>query len=202
MATDEDVARLAREYESTASRHGRLSAEAAEVRFALLAARNDAARERGLPYLRRVDLGVHFEPNGPDPVLLRGRHTVLVANPHFDDEDQRKVAIAWNRPALAALTPGGTEGLHRLSELGLGWWPAAVLVNSPMLTMFTEMLATSLRPFADLQHFVIDLRDQLFHAIAVDFEVTRVEPVKAEAIEHALDSLRADGRDWTSTLSQ
>ena len=41
-----------------------------------------------------IDLGVRWEPNASDPVLVQTRRrAMLVAPPHFDDEDRRQVVL-------------------------------------------------------------------------------------------------------------
>ena len=56
--------------------------EAAQDR--LLIAINEHARAEGLVYVREVDLGVRFEPNDPQPLLLRrgGRAVLYLRRAH------------------------------------------------------------------------------------------------------------------------
>lgn len=132
MTTQDDLARLERAVEEAEHTHGKLSKEKWAARACLLAARNDLAKESGLPYLEPVSLGFTLEPNAPDPLLIRGSRDVLLVKPHFDDEDQRRVGIVWTRCILASLTPPNDEGRagSRLGELGLGSYGAGTRPSS------------------------------------------------------------------------
>lgn len=201
MTTDEDLARLERAVEQVAAARGTLSDEYWEAWAQVFAARNDLAKESGKPYLTPVDLGFRLEPNAPDPILIRGRHDLLALNPHLDEDDQRRIALVWRACLLASLTPVNDEGQagNRLSELGLGWfgaWNAAVVERSPLVAMFNELVASPPEKkhfavrFKGAKHFVIALRDHMFHAVARGFEVTRLDEPNPGSLERALEELR------------
>ena len=45
-------------------------------------------------------IGVRWEPNAPDSVLVcESLRACLAVEPHFDDEDERMVVLVWERCA-------------------------------------------------------------------------------------------------------
>jgi hypothetical protein len=71
----------------------------------------------------RVGLGVKWEPNAPDAVMVSndpGR-TVLAARAHPDDSDQRNVVLVWSGVETATLGAPNDEAIsgHRLWRHGL-----------------------------------------------------------------------------------
>jgi hypothetical protein len=181
---------LEQAYEAVATEFGRTSPEAMLARVSLLSARNEAAKEAGELYLEPVRRAVSFEPNDPDPRLLRGKSTVLLLNPHFDDNDNRLVCLRWQGCAFATFSPPNDEGVarSRLGGLGLGLWPMVEAGNSPLVTYFAELTGVS-----QLRHFICLLKDKLFQAVATDYEVFRIEREQMRDVNQAL-SLIASAR--------
>ncbi len=70
-----------------------------------------------------VDLGVTWDPNGPDAVLITGDWvaTVLALNAHFNDPDRRCVVMTWTHTRMASKSSPNDEAItgHRLWRRGL-----------------------------------------------------------------------------------
>jgi hypothetical protein len=74
--------------------------------------------ERVVPY----DLGIEWEPNTSDPVLMQhGVNALLAVDPYFDDDDRRLVVIRLGRCQGVWLGYPNDEGIsgHRFYRRGL-----------------------------------------------------------------------------------
>lgn len=73
-------------------------------------------------YVESLDLGVTWEPNAPDAILLAADFgpTTLPLRPHRDDPDERCVVLVWTNCHYACMTPPNDEAIsgHRAVEEG------------------------------------------------------------------------------------
>ncbi len=133
-----------------------------------------------------VDLGVMWEPNAPEAVLVRddsGR-ACLAVMPHFDDSDRRPVVLVWERCVVVVMGAPNDEALHLhpLFESGLGasLWIGEVLESERLAA------ARSMVSVAPSRHFVVPLKESLVEALASALTVRRVPGTTAEAAFAAL----------------
>ena len=68
-----------------------------------------------------LDLGIEWEPNAPDAVLITGAYgAALALNAYMDDADQRCVVFRWKHARAVALEAPNDEAIsgHRLYDRG------------------------------------------------------------------------------------
>jgi hypothetical protein len=177
-----DLDGLQQDFEAAVATYGRYSPEAAITREALLHGRNDVAKERGLLYLRPLP-DVRFAPSDPEPRLVPCESPLLVVNSHLNDPDERPVCFSWRDCALTSFSPPNDDEVASslMGELGLGFWQAVEVGNSPFVQFLSMLTSTS-----DLKHYVLLLKDQLFHAVAPGYEILRIEPELLTDVDRGL----------------
>jgi hypothetical protein len=129
-----------------------------------------------------VDLGVTWEPNAPDAVLITGDWvaTVLALNAYFDDPDRRCVVLTWTHARLACKTPPNDEAIfgHRLWRRGLSevLW-AGVVEDSDLIASLEQQNRVHARHdparYQGLQHHVLRLKECVVEVISEGLTVDR-----------------------------
>jgi hypothetical protein len=123
-----------------------------------------------------LDIGVEWEPNVPDGVLVSGGlgPTVLALNAHVDDPDQRAVVLRWDFCVAVIHGPYNDEARHRhpLVEAGLRdvQWIGEVS-DSQWLQAIRPAIAASVADI--LRHFVVLTKERTIELAARDLEVLR-----------------------------
>jgi hypothetical protein len=139
------------------------------------------ANERVVPY----DLGVTWEPNTSDPILLQHRHrALLVVDPHFDDEDQRLVVIRVQPCSGVWLGSPNDEGMsgHRLWSKGLSecLWAGEVL-ESEWVEGLKDVARAAGHPkynpnsHDSLRHWILRFKESTAECIGDELSVLRSE---------------------------
>lgn len=129
-----------------------------------------------------VDLGVRWEPNAPEArlVVTDGGSAVLTLAAHFDDIDQRLVALRWTGTLLATMSAPNDEARqgHRLYDVGLAAVTWAGEVASSALIADLER-QNSVHPrhdpaaFTGLRHWVLPLKECVVEVVAAEISVER-----------------------------
>ena len=128
-----------------------------------------------------LDLGVMWEPNAPDAVLVSsdGGRAALALSAHASDEDQRAVVLVWTGCAAALMAPPNDEARdqHRLYDSGLRelLW-AGVVEGSEWAAAVDAMRAGS-----SGSHFVVLAKETTVEVLADAVSVVRVPGSTAEA---------------------
>ncbi|MFN8159355.1 MAG: hypothetical protein U0R68_18225 [Candidatus Nanopelagicales bacterium] len=128
-----------------------------------------------------LDLGVMWEPNAPDAVLVStdsGR-AALALIAHASDEDRRAVVLVWSGCAAALMAPPNDEARiqHRLYNSGLRdlLW-VGVVEGSEWAAAVDAMRAGS-----SVSHFVVLTKESTVEVLADALSVVRVPGSTAEA---------------------
>lgn len=145
--------------------------------------------ERVVPY----DLGVEWEPNTSDPVLMQhGVNAHLAVDPYFDDNDRRLVVIRLRRCQGVWLGYPNDEGIsgHRLYRRGLSdcRWTGEVLESEwieSIVTVASAHRRFSRESWVGLRHWILLFKDKTAECIAREISVTRV--TKADLTISLLD---------------
>jgi hypothetical protein len=147
--------------------------------------------------VRSVDVGVVWEPNCPDAILLsddRGS-TALALNAHPDDEDQRAVVLRWSGVLLASIGDPNDEGLsrHRLYDSGLKdvLWIGEVFNSETVASLVREGDIDSRAaavPTDGATHHVVLTKEVTVDVVALALKVTRIPGDTAHAAVRALDN--------------
>jgi hypothetical protein len=151
-------------------------------------------RDRVAEHVETFDLGVTWDPNAPDAVLLTGDFgpTALALQAHPDDQDGRCVVLVWAACRLACMTPPNDEAIsgHRLWEKGLRetrW--AGVVHDSELIDGLERQNRVhpqhSASLFEGLTHYVLPLKECVVEVVAREVAVRRVEGTTAEAVLRA-----------------
>lgn len=140
-----------------------------------------------------LEVGVEWEPNAPDAVLLSQDlgQSVLSLRAHFDDPDQRCVAFRWSGVRSATMSAPNDEAIsgHRLSAHGLSGllWAGQVLESSLIDTLERQNRA---HPFHDASRF-----RELVHHIVLTKERT------IEVVARSLTVERHDGSTMAAAVA-
>jgi len=149
--------------------------------------------DRDGEYAETLDLGVRWEPNVDQAVLLqRNGRAFLLLEPHFDDEDRRAVVFEW-WPCEGALLGGPGDfgrNTHRLWPEGLSDCVWAAEVRS---SEWVERIEArwNRRPASDgpwpserprLHHFILLLKDATFEVVAAGYSIHRVEGSRSSVL--------------------
>jgi hypothetical protein len=133
------------------------------------------------PEVVAIDLGVRWEPNAPDEMLIQNESDAwLILAPHFEDPDLDPVVLRWIHCWGALLGPPNDEARsgHPLWNRGLQscLW-AGEVIHSRWIADLEARNRVHPRhdpmQFQGLRHFVLLLHDSTFETIARDVEVTR-----------------------------
>jgi hypothetical protein len=141
-------------------------------------------------HVETFDLGVTWEPNAPEAVLLTCDFgpTSLALQPHPDDEDGRCVVLAWSGCRSACMTPPNEESIrgHRLWEKGLRetrW--AGVVHDSELINGLERQNRVhplhSASLFEGFTHYILRLKECIVEVVAREVTVHRVGGTTAEA---------------------
>lgn len=130
-----------------------------------------------------LDLGVIWEPNAPEAVLLSDDYgrTVLAMNPHPDDSDTRCVVVVWKGTSSACLGGPNDEAIsgHRLYRKGLKGILWAVQVrNSNTIRDLERQNRVHPRHdparFHQLVHHVILTKEAVVEVVAETLTIQRI----------------------------
>lgn len=146
-------------------------------------------------HVRPLDLGVTWEPNAPNAVLLSADlgPSVLALEADPNDPDERCVVVKWTGCRFASITPPNDEAIsgHRLWKKGMQDQLWSGIVHDSELIAGLErqnrvhpMHSASL--FEGLTHYVLRLKECLVEVVARDLVVLRLEGTTVEAAVRAL----------------
>lgn len=145
-------------------------------------------------HVESVDLGVTWEPNAPDAVLLSADLglSTLALRAHHDDPDDRCVVVKWTGCRYASMAPPNDEAIngHRLWLKGLRGVLWSGIVHDSELIAGLELQNRvhpmhSASTFEGLTHYVLPLKECVVEVVARDLAVHRVEGTTAEAAVRA-----------------
>lgn len=147
-------------------------------------------------HVEPLDLGVTWEPNAPDAILLSADFgpSTLALRAHPNDADERCVVLVWTGCRYVCMTPPNDEAIsgHRLWDRGLqGLLWSGIVHDSELIARLERqnrvhpMHSASL--FEGLSHYVLPLKECVVEVVARDLAVHRVEGTTSEA------ALRARG---------
>jgi len=142
------------------------------------------------------DLGVTWEPNVPQAILLAddlGR-AALALNPHPNDDDKRCVVLVWSGTAYACLAGPNDEAVsgRRLYAMGLRDVLWAGLVDDSTLIGSLER-QSRVRPDHDaarlerLRHYIVLQKERVAEIVA---EAAIVQRHGGTTVEAAVSALR------------
>ena len=133
-----------------------------------------------------IDLGVRWEPNVPEAILIADDAKVALAvRAHFDDVDRRSVVLRWSGVMWSCMGAPNDEALqhHRLYGKGLkGLHWAGQVESSSLLGALSPMVHDA----SGHTHYVVLLKEDLVEVIARSVECLRIAGTTREA---ALTSL-------------
>jgi hypothetical protein len=139
------------------------------------------SNEHVTPY----DLGVTWQPNISDPILLQeGPNAILIVDPHMDDEDQRLVVIRVNPCSGVWLGSPNDEGRsgHRLWSKGLSrcLWAGEVVDSKWIDDLKAAARAAGharFNPHAQdyLRHWILLFKESTAECIGGELSVLRAE---------------------------
>lgn len=143
--------------------------------------------QRVIPY----DLGVRWDPNGSDPLLVQeGDRAMLVVGCHFDDPDKRLVVVDLHGCSGVWLAGPNDEARsgHRLWTNGLSdcLWSGEVVESS---WIAQEMSVNSVHPrhdperYADLRHWILLFKEKTAECIGTSIGVLRRTPEELSAAQ-------------------
>lgn len=137
-----------------------------------------------------LDLGVVWDPNAPEAVLVShdSGPTILMLQPSDGDTDQRRIAIVWEGARAAMMGPPNDETIagHRLYGKGLSeaLWAGEVLDSEWIADLERLNRVHPLHDpgrFAHLRHFIVLLKECVVEVVAPTFVVSRVSAASALA---------------------
>ncbi|PJI90943.1 hypothetical protein [Luteimicrobium subarcticum] len=122
-----------------------------------------------------ADLGVRWEPNAPDAVLLAGDggRVVLAVRAHPDDVDDRSVVLCWSGVVWSCSGVPNDEALrfHRLYGKGL---ETVLWVGRVEQSELVRSLAAMVHDTSALRHDVLTLKEGIVEVIARSVTTCRV----------------------------
>ena len=140
--------------------------------------------------VRPLDLGVEWEPNAPDAVLITRDlgPAVLALRAHFDDTDSRCVVLEWRGVRSARMDPPNDEAIsgHRLYAKGLSQvlWAGRVY-DSELIRGLEQQNRVHPRynpaSFANLNHDVVRLKECVVEVVAKQLTVRRLAGSRLDA---------------------
>ncbi len=142
-----------------------------------------------------IDLGVIWEPNVPDPILLQteGKAYLLLYPWEASERYTHTVVIEWQSCRGAVFGDPNDEAFygHRLYDKGLqdilwagevhksGWIAAGERVNSVHPRHDPER-------FANARHFILRFKDSTFECIAEGYTAGKVAEPMAQMVQQLL----------------
>jgi hypothetical protein len=135
-----------------------------------------------------LELGVVWDPNAPDAVLVAQDlgAAALALRADIDDADDRWVVLRWPSARAAVMEPPNDEAIsgHRLYRQGLDRvrWAGEVLESEWIATLeWMNRVHPYHRPemFEGLRHFVILTKEAAVEVVAPSQEILRVEATSA-----------------------
>jgi len=147
------------------------------------------------------DLGVLWEPNAPEAVMICAEGSAALAlKAHFDDSDRRCVVLTWSHTLSACMSAPNDEAIagHRLYGKGLSEVLWAGLVNdSSAIAEFERQNRVHTRHnplrFQFLQHHILTLKECVVEAVSEGFSVSRSGGTTIEAATAAMHLIWQDG---------
>jgi hypothetical protein len=131
-----------------------------------------------------IDLGVAWEPNAPEAILLSADlgPTALALQTHPDDDDKRCVVLVWTGCRYACMSPPNDEAIHghRLWDKGLSAVMWVGVVHDSYLIGGLEQ-QNRVHPFHNpslfegLTHYVLPLKECVVEVVARAVVVRRVD---------------------------
>jgi hypothetical protein len=129
-----------------------------------------------------ADLGIVWDPNAPDALLLATDHgeTRLRLRARADDSDQHPVVLVWQGAIATRMEPVNDEGCsrHRLHDAGLrGILWVGEVYDSELIAEFERQRSVQLHPAArmapDLHHWIVTLKECTVEVVASSLGVRR-----------------------------
>jgi len=145
-------------------------------------------------HVESLDLGVTWEPNAPDAILLSADFgpSTLALNAHPDDPDERCVVLNWTGCQYASMAPPNDEAIsgHRLWIKGLqGLLWSGIVHDSELIAGLERQNRVhpmhSASRFEGLTHYLLPLKECVVEVVARDLAVHRVEGTTVEAAVRA-----------------
>lgn len=142
-----------------------------------------------------LDLGVIWDPNAPEALLLSDDFgkSVLALKPRHDDPDRRCVVLVWSGTRSACLADPNDEAIsgHRLYGSGLSdvLW-AGVVRDSAVIRQLE--IQNRVHPchdpsrFTGLVHHIVLLKECLAEVVAEAVAVQRFEGTTLDAVTAAM----------------
>jgi hypothetical protein len=142
-----------------------------------------------------LELGVTWEPNAPDAVLVSNDFgkTALGLNAHADDEDKNCVVLVWTGTRSACLADPNDEAIsgHRLYAKGLeGVLWAGEVHESELIRDLERQNRVHPRHqasrFESLMHHILLLKECVAEVVAEEVEVRRLNGPTLDAASSAM----------------
>jgi hypothetical protein len=142
-----------------------------------------------------LDLGVRWNPNAPEALLLSDDFgkTMLALNPHHGDPDRRCVVLVWSGARSASRADPNDEAIsgHRLYERGLNkvLWAGDVRGSNAIRALEMQ---NRVHPYHDpsrfegLVHHVVLLKECVVEVVAEAVSVRRFEGRTLDAVNAAM----------------
>ena len=133
-------------------------------------------------HVRQLDLGVSWDPNAPDAVLMsddRGR-TSLAVRASVEDADRRSVVLVWTGVLFSSLGAPNDEAIagHRLYDKGIRevLWAGGV-EQSELVKSLEQQNRVHARHvptrYDDLEHHVVLLKEGVVEVVARALTIER-----------------------------
>jgi hypothetical protein len=146
-------------------------------------------------HVEAVDLGVEWDPNAPEALLLSdgSGKTLLALKPHHDDPDQSCVVLAWSGAHSACMADPNDEAIsgHRLYGSGLSEvLSAGVVRDSDTIRALTKQ--NSVHAYHDpsrfdgLTHHIVLLKECVVEVVAGSLSIVRFDGTTLDATVAAL----------------
>lgn len=142
-----------------------------------------------------LDLGVKWNPNAPEALLLSDDFgkTVLALKPHHDDPDRRCVVLVWSGARSSCLADPNDEAIsgHRLYNSGLSDVLWAGVVRDSEVIRGLEM-QNRVHPSHDpsrltrLAHHIVLLKECVAEVVAEGVVIQRFEGTTLDAAAAAM----------------
>jgi hypothetical protein len=149
-----------------------------------------------------LDLGIEWEPNAPEAVLITGGYgAVLALNAYMDDADQRCVVFRWKLAIAVALEPPNDEAIfgHRLYDRGLRdiLWAGEVQHSAWIADLERRNRVHPYHQpasYADLRHWIFTLKEDVAEVVSEHpLEILRLPGTTLHAARAALPPGRGAG---------
>jgi hypothetical protein len=145
--------------------------------------------------VQALDLGIEWEPNAPDAVLITGAYgAALALNAYMDDADQRCVVFRWRHARAVALEAPNDEAIsgHRLYDRGLRdiLWAGEVQRSAWIADLERRNRVHPYHQaerFAGERHYIFRLKENVAEVVSMyPLEVVRLRGATLAAAHAAL----------------